>query len=145
MKKPQYSFGLMREISVLNFVGRKWCHWLLCKILPNSHLASVDYFPIIGLNRLHGNNDFQGAFACRASAKNSDLATIGNLNNHTRSAFELATESTWALEQSRFIEMGANKQGAIKELCWYRRAYADGFITNIGKAPSRGMGGPWRL
>jgi len=39
------------------------------------------------------------------------------------------------------VEMGANKQGDIKELCDIAEP-THGFITNIGKAHLEGMGGP---
>ena len=66
------------------------------------------------------------------------LATIGNLNNHIGvplTLLNIKTEHEFAI-----IEMGANHQGEINELC--QIAEPDfGLITNIGKAHLEGFGG----
>ncbi len=72
------------------------------------------------------------------SKKYKVLATEGNLNNHIGvplTLLKLRSDHEFAI-----IEMGANHQGEIDELC----AIADpdfGMITNIGKAHLEGFGG----
>lgn len=72
------------------------------------------------------------------SKKYKTLATEGNLNNHIGvplTLLKLRKEHEFAI-----IEMGANHQGEINELC----EIADpdfGLITNIGKAHLEGFGG----
>ncbi len=95
--------------------------------------------PIIGLTGSNGKTTSKELLHAVLKTKYKTSATIGNLNNHigvplTLLAIPDDTEIT-------IIEMGANKQGDIKELC----DIADpthGFITNIGKAQLEGMGGP---
>lgn len=72
------------------------------------------------------------------SKKYNTLATQGNLNNHIGVPFTLLRLT--AEHQFAIIEMGANHQGEIAELC----AIAEpdyGLITNIGKAHLEGFGG----
>lgn len=66
------------------------------------------------------------------------LATVGNLNNHI--GVPLTLLSLTKEHEIAIVEMGANHQGEIKELC----EIADpdyGLITNIGKAHLEGFGG----
>ena len=67
------------------------------------------------------------------------LATAGNLNNHIGvplTLLKLRPEHEIAI-----VEMGANHQGEIAQLC--QIAQPDiGMITNIGKAHLEGFGGP---
>jgi len=72
------------------------------------------------------------------SRKYKTVATVGNLNNHIGVPLTILgiPEDT----EMAVIEMGANKQGDIKELVDI--AEPDfGLITNIGKAHLEGMGG----
>jgi UDP-N-acetylmuramoyl-tripeptide--D-alanyl-D-alanine ligase len=65
-------------------------------------------------------------------------ATYGNLNNHIGvplTLLSIPTDCDFAI-----IEMGANHQGEIKELCHIAEPEF-GFITNIGKAHLEGFGG----
>jgi UDP-N-acetylmuramoyl-tripeptide--D-alanyl-D-alanine ligase len=65
-------------------------------------------------------------------------ATVGNLNNHI--GVPLTLLAMPAETEIGIIEMGANHQQEIKELCLI--AQPDfGFITNIGKAHLEGFGG----
>lgn len=66
------------------------------------------------------------------------LATVGNLNNHI--GVPLTLLSLTKEHEIAIVEMGANHQGEIKELC--EIAEPDyGLITNIGKAHLEGFGG----
>lgn len=72
------------------------------------------------------------------SKKYKTLATAGNLNNHI--GVPLTLLSLTKEHEIAIIEMGANHQGEINELC----EIADpdyGLITNIGKAHLEGFGG----
>ncbi len=72
------------------------------------------------------------------SKKFKTLATIGNLNNHI--GVPLTLLNIKAEHEFAIIEMGANHQGEINELC--EIAEPDfGLITNIGKAHLEGFGG----
>jgi UDP-N-acetylmuramoyl-tripeptide--D-alanyl-D-alanine ligase len=72
------------------------------------------------------------------SKKYHTLATEGNLNNHI--GVPLTLLKLRSIHEFAIIEMGANHQGEINELC----EIADpdfGLITNIGKAHLEGFGG----
>jgi UDP-N-acetylmuramoyl-tripeptide--D-alanyl-D-alanine ligase len=72
------------------------------------------------------------------SKKYRTLATAGNLNNHI--GVPLTLLSIKNEHEFAVIEMGANHQGEIDQLC--RIAEPDfGLITNIGKAHLEGFGG----
>lgn len=72
------------------------------------------------------------------SEKYKTLATLGNLNNHI--GVPLTLLNLRKHHEFAIIEMGANHQGEIDELC--RIAEPDfGLITNIGKAHLEGFGG----
>lgn len=95
--------------------------------------------PIIGLTGSNGKTTSKELLHAVLKQKFKTSATVGNLNNHigvplTLLAIEKDTEIA-------IIEMGANKQGDIKELCDIAEP-THGFITNIGKAHLEGMGGP---
>ncbi|SIS49603.1 UDP-N-acetylmuramoyl-tripeptide--D-alanyl-D-alanine ligase [Belliella pelovolcani] len=95
--------------------------------------------PIIGLTGSNGKTTSKELLHAVLKQKFKTSATVGNLNNHigvplTLLAIEEETEIA-------IVEMGANKQGDIKELCDIAEP-THGFITNIGKAHLEGMGGP---
>ncbi|EOZ92325.1 UDP-N-acetylmuramoylalanyl-D-glutamyl-2,6- diaminopimelate--D-alanyl-D-alanine ligase [Indibacter alkaliphilus LW1] len=95
--------------------------------------------PIIGLTGSNGKTTSKELLHAVLKTKYRTAATVGNLNNHIGVPLTLLAipDDT----EIAIIEMGANKQGDIKELC----DIADpthGFITNIGKAHLEGMGGP---
>jgi len=95
--------------------------------------------PMIALTGSNGKTTTKELLHAVLSTKFVTLATIGNLNNHIGVPLTLLriTGST----EIAIIEMGANKQGDIWELCEIANP-THGFITNIGKAHLEGMGGP---
>lgn len=105
--------------------------------LANHHRRqfSIPFLSITGSNGKTTNKELINAVL---SKKYKTLATEGNLNNHLGVPFtllRLTKEHEFAI-----IEMGANHQGEIHELC----TIADpdfGLITNIGKAHLEGFGG----
>ncbi len=72
------------------------------------------------------------------SKKHNTLATVGNLNNHI--GVPLTLLNITHQHQFAIIEMGANHQGEIDELCQIANPNF-GLITNIGKAHLEGFGG----
>jgi UDP-N-acetylmuramoyl-tripeptide--D-alanyl-D-alanine ligase len=73
------------------------------------------------------------------SKKYNTYATVGNLNNHIGVPLTLLAITN--KHQMAIVEMGANHQGEIKQLC--EIANPDyGLITNIGNAHLEGFGGP---
>lgn len=106
--------------------------------LANYHRRQLT-IPIIGLTGSNGKTTSKELLHAVLKQKFRTSATVGNLNNHigvplTLLAIPKDTEIA-------IIEMGANKQGDIKELCHIAEP-THGFITNIGKAHLEGMGGP---
>jgi UDP-N-acetylmuramoyl-tripeptide--D-alanyl-D-alanine ligase len=95
--------------------------------------------PVIGLTGSNGKTTSKELLHSVLKQKFNTLATIGNLNNHIGvplTLLRLKPEHEIAI-----IEMGANKQGDIEELCLIAEP-THGCITNIGKAHLEGMGGP---
>lgn len=95
----------------------------------------IPFLAITGSNGKTTNKELINAVL---SKKYKTLATIGNLNNHIGvplTILNIKSEHEFAI-----IEMGANHQGEINELC--QIAEPDfGLITNIGKAHLEGFGG----
>lgn len=95
----------------------------------------IPFLAITGSNAKTTHKEFIHAVL---SKKYKTLATEGNLNNHIGvplTLLKLRPDHEFAI-----IEMGANHQGEINELC----EIADpdfGMITNIGKAHLEGFGG----
>ncbi len=106
------------------------------------HLATYhrDQFsiPVIGLTGSNGKTTSKELINAVLSTKFNTLATKGNLNNHI--GVPLTLLSLGKATEIAIIEMGANKQGDIAELCDIAKP-THGFITNIGKAHLEGMGG----
>ncbi len=94
--------------------------------------------PIISLTGSNGKTTTKELIAKVLSYKYKTIATQGNLNNHIGvplSLLQLKADTEIAV-----IEMGANHQGEIAQLC--KIAYPDyGYITNFGKAHLEGFGG----
>jgi UDP-N-acetylmuramoyl-tripeptide--D-alanyl-D-alanine ligase len=93
---------------------------------------------IIGITGSNGKTTTKELLLQVLSKKYKTLATVGNLNNHIGVPLTLLqlTEN----HEMAIVEMGASKQGDIKELV--EIAEPDfGLITNIGKAHLEGMGG----
>jgi UDP-N-acetylmuramoyl-tripeptide--D-alanyl-D-alanine ligase len=105
--------------------------------LANHHRKQLKLtvLAITGSNGKTTNKELINAVLCK---KFKTLATIGNLNNHI--GVPLTLLSLTKDHEIAIVEMGANHQGEIKELC----EIADpdlGLITNIGKAHLEGFGG----
>lgn len=106
--------------------------------LANHHRRQFQ-IPIIGLTGSNGKTTSKELLHAVLKQKFRTSATVGNLNNHigvplTLLAIDMDTEIA-------IVEMGANKQGDIQELCEIAEP-THGFITNIGRAHLEGMGGP---
>lgn len=94
--------------------------------------------PIIGLTGSNGKTTTKELLFSVLSQQYHCYATAGNLNNHIGvplSILEIKAEHEVAV-----IEMGANKQGDIKELVEIAQP-THSLITNIGKAHLEGFGG----
>lgn len=94
--------------------------------------------PIIGLTGSNGKTTTKELLFSVLSQKFHCFATSGNLNNHI--GVPLSILSIQAQHEIAVIEMGANKQGDIKELVEIALP-THGLITNIGKAHLEGFGG----
>jgi UDP-N-acetylmuramoyl-tripeptide--D-alanyl-D-alanine ligase len=93
---------------------------------------------IIGITGSNGKTTTKELLYQVLSRKYKTLATVGNLNNHI--GVPLTLLQLTKSHEMAIIEMGASKQGDIKELVDI--AEPDfGLITNIGKAHLEGMGG----
>jgi len=93
---------------------------------------------IIGVTGSNGKTTTKELLYQVLSKKYKTLATAGNLNNHI--GVPLTLLQLTKSHEIAIIEMGASKQGDIKELV--EIAEPDfGLITNIGKAHLEGMGG----
>ncbi|MEM9051179.1 MAG: UDP-N-acetylmuramoyl-tripeptide--D-alanyl-D-alanine ligase [Bacteroidota bacterium] len=95
-------------------------------------------FPVIGLTGSNGKTTNKELIATVLSKKFNTYYTSGNLNNHIGVPLSLLSIPLDA--EIAVIEMGANAQGEIRDLC----EISDpdyGMITNIGKAHLEGFGG----
>ena len=106
--------------------------------LANYHRRQLN-IPIIGLTGSNGKTTSKELLNAVLQKKFRTVATVGNLNNHIGVPLTLLSISDEA--ELAIVEMGANKQGDIQELCEIAEP-THGFITNIGKAHLEGMGGP---
>ncbi|WP_425637217.1 UDP-N-acetylmuramoyl-tripeptide--D-alanyl-D-alanine ligase [Algoriphagus yeomjeoni] len=106
--------------------------------LANHHRKQLD-IPIIGLTGSNGKTTSKELMKAVLSKKFKTAATVGNLNNHI--GVPLTLLSITEAHEIAIVEMGANKQGDIEELCLIAEP-THGVITNIGKAHLEGMGGP---
>lgn len=105
--------------------------------LANFHRQQFT-FPLIGLTGSNGKTTTKELIAAVLRKKYRTAFTAGNFNNHIGVPLTLLSVSADA--EMAVIEMGANHQGEIRELC--RIADPDfGYITNIGKAHLEGFGG----
>jgi UDP-N-acetylmuramoyl-tripeptide--D-alanyl-D-alanine ligase len=94
--------------------------------------------PIIGLTGSNGKTTTKELIFSVLSQKYHCFATSGNLNNHI--GVPLSVLSIKEEHEIAVIEMGANKQGDIKELVDIAQP-THGLITNVGKAHLEGFGG----
>lgn len=105
--------------------------------LANYHRKQLK-IPFIAITGSNGKTTNKELINAVLSKKYKTLATVGNLNNHLGVPFTLL--SVTRDHEIAIIEMGANHQGEIDELC--KIAEPDfGLITNIGKAHLEGFGG----
>jgi len=106
--------------------------------LANFHRSQLT-IPIIGLTGSNGKTTSKELLNSVLSTKFKTASTVGNLNNHIGVPLTLLAINE--RHQIAIVEMGANNQGDIEELCLIAEP-THGFITNIGKAHLEGMGGP---
>jgi UDP-N-acetylmuramoyl-tripeptide--D-alanyl-D-alanine ligase len=104
--------------------------------LSRFHRNHLD-IPIIAITGTNGKTTTKELVYCVLSQKYNVYSTKGNFNNHIGvplSILEITNEHELAV-----IEMGASKQGDIKELCEIAQP-THGIITNVGKAHLEGFG-----
>ena len=106
--------------------------------LATYHRRSFD-IPVIGLTGSNGKTTTKELIAAVLSKKYKVLYTEGNLNNHIGVPLTLLRLNKE--HEIAIVEMGANHQGEIGELCTIAEPNY-GMITNIGKAHLEGFGGP---
>ncbi len=94
--------------------------------------------PVIGLTGSNGKTTTKELIFSVLSQHYHCFATSGNLNNHI--GVPLSILSILPAHEIAVIEMGANKQGDIKELVDIAQP-THSLITNIGKAHLEGFGG----
>lgn len=94
--------------------------------------------PVIGLTGSNGKTTNKELLTAVLAQKFKVHATVGNLNNHLGVPLTVLAMSQDT--EIAVIEMGANHQKEIAELCAIC-APTHGFITNIGKAHLEGFGG----
>lgn len=105
--------------------------------LANHHRKQLT-IPVIGITGSNGKTTTKELIHAVLSEKYKVLATKGNLNNHI--GVPLTLLSITNEHEMAIVEMGANHQGEIEQLCSI--AEPDfGIVTNIGKAHLEGFGG----
>lgn len=104
--------------------------------LANYHRKQLK-IPIIGVTGSNGKTTTKELIFCVLNSQYRTFATKGNFNNHI--GVPLSLLSIDESYEMAIIEMGANHQGEIHELCMI--AEPDfGLITNVGKAHLEGFG-----
>jgi UDP-N-acetylmuramoyl-tripeptide--D-alanyl-D-alanine ligase len=93
--------------------------------------------PVLGITGSNGKTTTKELIRAVISQKLNTFATFGNLNNHI--GVPLSLLSITAQHEFAIIEMGANHQKEIEELCQIALPEF-GIITNIGKAHIEGFG-----
>ena len=94
--------------------------------------------PVLAITGSNGKTTTKELVNAVLSQKYNTLYTFGNLNNHIGVPLTLLRLN--ASHNFAIIEMGANHQGEIDQLCRIAEP-AYGMITNIGKAHLEGFGG----
>ena len=94
--------------------------------------------PVIGLTGSNGKTTTKELINKVLSSEYETLCTQGNLNNHI--GVPLTLLGLQPSHEIAIIEMGANHQGEIAELCRIANPNL-GLITNFGKAHLEGFGG----
>lgn len=105
--------------------------------LANYHRKQLS-IPVLGITGSNAKTTNKELINAVLSKKFYTLATVGNLNNHI--GVPLTLLSITKEHEFAIIEMGANHQGEIEELCTIAEPHY-GLITNIGKAHLEGFGG----
>ncbi|GGD86973.1 UDP-N-acetylmuramoyl-tripeptide--D-alanyl-D-alanine ligase [Planktosalinus lacus] len=104
--------------------------------LANFHRSNLA-IPIIALTGSNGKTTTKELINAVLKQKFNVIATSGNLNNHI--GVPLTLLSMDKSTEFGIVEMGANHQGEIAQLC--KIAQPDfGYITNFGKAHLEGFG-----
>jgi UDP-N-acetylmuramoyl-tripeptide--D-alanyl-D-alanine ligase len=105
--------------------------------LANLHRRNFQ-IPVVAITGSNGKTTTKELMNAVLSQKYKVTATKGNLNNHIGVPLTLLgiTDNT----QLAIIEMGANHQGEIANLCTIAEP-THGLITNIGRAHLEGFGG----
>jgi UDP-N-acetylmuramoyl-tripeptide--D-alanyl-D-alanine ligase len=104
--------------------------------LANYHRKQFS-IPIIGLTGSNGKTTTKELLSAVLRQKYNTLSTFGNLNNHI--GVPLTLLKITQEHEMAVIEMGANKEGDINELCVIAEP-THGLITSIGKAHLEGFG-----
>ncbi|WP_435353144.1 UDP-N-acetylmuramoyl-tripeptide--D-alanyl-D-alanine ligase [Emticicia sp. SJ17W-69] len=105
--------------------------------LANFHRQHLN-IPFVGMTGSNGKTTSKELVAAVLSKKFKTYYTKGNLNNHIGVPLTLlGIDESYEIA---VIEMGANHQGEIRDLCTICEP-THGFITNIGKAHLEGFGG----
>jgi UDP-N-acetylmuramoyl-tripeptide--D-alanyl-D-alanine ligase len=105
--------------------------------LANYHRQQFN-IPFVGLTGSNGKTTSKELVATVLSKKYKTYYTKGNLNNHIGVPLTLlGLDDSYEIV---VIEMGANHQGEIRDLCNICEP-THGFITNVGKAHLEGFGG----
>jgi len=105
--------------------------------LANYHRQQFS-ITVVGMTGSNGKTTSKELVAAVLAKKHKTYYTKGNLNNHIGVPLTLL-----GLDESyevAVIEMGANHQGEIRDLCHICEP-THGFITNVGKAHLEGFGG----
>lgn len=105
--------------------------------LANHHRNQFN-IPVLAITGSNGKTTNKELIHSVLKTQLNTLATIGNLNNHIGVPLTLLRINKD--HQFAIIEMGANHQGEINELCEIANP-THGYITNIGKAHLEGFGG----
>jgi UDP-N-acetylmuramoyl-tripeptide--D-alanyl-D-alanine ligase len=104
--------------------------------LANYHRRKLK-IPVIGITGTNGKTTSKELIGAVLSEKYNTHITSGNLNNHI--GVPLTLLKLTYLHEIAIVEMGASKQGDIKELAEIAEP-THGLITNIGKAHLEGFG-----
>ena len=105
--------------------------------LARHHRRQLE-IPIIALTGSNGKTTTKELIAAVMGSHYPLQYTRGNLNNHIGVPLSLLSISSDA--EVAIIEMGANHQGEIDQLCHIAEP-THGLITNVGKAHLEGFGG----
>ncbi len=94
--------------------------------------------PVVGMTGSNGKTTSKELLATVLLKKYKTYSTKGNLNNHI--GVPLTLLGINENHEVAVVEMGANHQGEIRDLCAICEP-THGFITNVGKAHLEGFGG----